>query len=609
MKKEGPVFSAWYILKWIVPFIWRPEKGIRLSVMLSLLFSAAMVGLNIYVPLSFQKIIKVFHLDVAHPVTFLRLTLLSYGFIWTFSKLISSLRSILNIRMLASSMRAVTLYVFNHLHKLSLRFHLERNTGKITSALDRAENGIEEIVWGVLLFMLPVLIEITMASLLLTYFYGPFYSICLLTTLIVYIGFNSWILPYTSQLQAYHQKKRAKATARLVDSLLNFETVKYFNNEEFESVQSEKALVKQEKAAVARWMANEVIYSIQGLIIGIGFTVMIWRAGNGVINGKLTLSDLILINSYALQFALPLEHFGYVLRQVRRGLHDMSMVLEIVQTEPEIKDAPDAKPLTITSPTIVFENVVFGYVPERLILRGISFAVPAGHTVALVGPSGAGKSSIIKLLFRFYDIQQGRILINGQDVKKVTQSSLHQAIAVVPQDTILFNQSLRYNIAYGNPQASDAEIVEVIKRAKLEAFIERLPDGLDTKVGERGLKLSGGEKQRVAIARALLKKPAIYAFDEATSALDTATEQEIQKSLQEISYGATTLIIAHRLSTIVHAHTILVLENGCIVEQGRHAELLRRQGLYAELWCQQAGDPVARSVVAASFNRDTEQKA
>ena len=512
---------------------------------------------------------------------------------WTISQIISQLRSIMMFRALERGTRVLSLRIFDQLHALSLRFHLQRRTGAVTSAIERAQFGFDTIFWGLLLFIFPTLIEMLLVISLLTYFYGIFYSGVLLLIMICYLLFSILAIDRSTKKQKIYNEKRAQASARIVDSLLNFETVKYFNNERYDHEQCDKILQEQENAGTSKYFADAVVQLGQGVVIGIGLLYLTLSSGNAVISGRMNIGDFVLINGYILQFAMPLHHFGYILRQVRNGLNDMNDIMDLITLKPEIQDVPNAIALKdstaskIDQASITFNNVIFGYDKQRTILNGISFTVPQGKTVAVVGPTGAGKSTVARLLFRFYDVSSGSILINGHDLRNITQQSLHAAIGVVPQDTVLFNNSLYYNIAYGCPSATKDDIERAIKLAHLDGFIKQLPDGYNTIVGERGLKLSGGEKQRVAIARVLLKQPAIYIFDEATSSLDTHTEQEIQRNIEEISVGATTLIIAHRLSTVTHADEILVLDNGLIVERGTHKSLLIQNELYAVLWNKQ----------------------
>jgi len=571
----------------LLPFLWIKERKIQISIGLSLCLSALMIALNVSIPLIFKNIINILSAPSKSPISVISLVLILYGSLWTINQVISQLRSIMMFKALERGTRILSLRIFDQLHALCLRFHLERRTGAITSAIERAQVGFATIFWGLLLFIFPTLIEMVLVISLLTYLYGFFYSGVLLFIIVCYLLFSVLAINYSTKKQTIYNEKRSQASARIVDSLLNFETVKYFNNERHDHEQCNNILQEQENAGTAKNFADAIVQLGQGVVIGIGLIYLTLTSGNAVVSGQMNIGDFVLINGYLLQFAMPLHYFGYILRQVRNGLNDMNEVMDLITSKPEIQDAHDAIDLKKDKPTITFDNVVFGYDKQRQILNGVSFAIPHGKTVAIVGPTGAGKSTVARLLFRFYDVTQGSILINGYDLRKITQQSLHAAIGVVPQDTVLFNNTLYYNVAYGSPGASREEVERVIKLAHLDKFIKQLPDGYNTTVGERGLKLSGGEKQRVAIARVLLKNPAIYIFDESTSSLDTHTEQEIQRNIEEISVGATTLIIAHRLSTVIHADEILVLDHGVIVERGTHQSLLILNGLYANLWKKQ----------------------
>ena len=500
------------------------------------------------------------------------------------------IRAIVLYRSLEHSMRRLALNIFDHLLLLSLRFHLDRKTGAITTAIERAEDGLDHIFWGIFLFMINTVIEMVLVIALLTYLYGITYSSALFFVMVFYLIFTAFALNKSVKVQQHYNEKRQEAGARIVDTLLNIETVKYFDNEQFEHEQCDEILHEQENAGVAKYQYDSFLQIGQNIIVGSGLIILTWLSGNAVLQGTMQVGDFVMINGYLLQFIYPLNHFGYIVRSIRKGLNDVGSAMNLLNLKPEIKDAPNAIEVKIKQAEIVFDNVQFNYDERRNILKGISFSVPAGKSVAIVGATGSGKSTIARLLYRFYDVSAGEIRINDYDIKKLTQRSLHRAIGIVPQDTVLFNNTLYYNIAYARPDATKEEVEEVISMAHLKAFIKRLPDGYNTEVGERGLKLSGGEKQRIAIARVLLKKPAIYIFDEATSALDTQTEREIQNNLEEISVGATTVTIAHRLSTVINANNIIVLDHGVIAEQGTHQELLKQNGLYAQLWKKQIHD-------------------
>lgn len=572
----------------VLQFLWVPDWKMRFRVILSLIFTCIMIALHVSLPLFFRKIVNALSACTPKdPIYFISMLLVGYGILWTLSQIITQLRAIVLYRSLEHSMRLLAMRVFNHLLTLSQRFHLDRKTGAIATAIERAEDGLDHIFWGIFLYVINTMIEIIIVITLLTFLFGWLYSTVLAIVMIAYLIFTSMALAKSVEAQERYNEKREAAGARLVDTLLNIETVKYFNNETYEQRQCDEILKDQEDAGVAKYQFDSILEMGQNIIIGIGLIVLTWLSGNAVMQGAMTVGDFVLINGYLLQFIYPLNHFGYIIRSIRKGLNDVNSAMNLLTLKPEIKDTPDALDLKIETATITFDNVYFSYDERRPILKGISFTVPAGKSIAIVGATGSGKSTIARLLYRFYEVTAGAILINGYDIRNITQDSLHRAIGIVPQDTILFNNTLYYNIAYGNPHADKREVEQAISMAHLDTFIKRLPDGYKTEVGERGLKLSGGEKQRIAIARVLLKKPVIYIFDEATSALDTQTEREIQNNLEEISAGATSLTIAHRLSTVVNCDMIIVLDHGVIAEQGTHAELLESNGLYAKLWHQQ----------------------
>ena len=571
----------------LLPFFWVKNKRVKLGIYLSLFFTAIMIVLNISIPILFKNIINILSATNKNRSSVLYVSLILYGSSWTVGQIVSQLRSIMMFKALERGSKNLSLRIFDKLHAFSLRFHLERRTGEITSSIERAQFGLQTIFWGLFLFIFPTLIEIILVISLLTYLYGFFYSGILLLIMLSYLFFSIFAIDYSAKKQKFYNKKRSDSSARIVDSLLNFETVKYFNNENYDHDKCEKILSEQEKAGAAKNFADAIVQLGQGVVIGIGLVFLTITSGKAVILGNINIGDFVFINGSLFQFGAPLHHFGYILRQVRNGLNDMSRITDLIDLKSEVQDASDAIDLKVSKPKIRFDNVIFEYDNQRQILNGISFTIPAGKTVAIVGATGSGKSTIARLLFRFYDVTNGGIFINEYDLRKIKQKSLHSLIGVVPQDTVLFNDTLYYNIAYGNPSASKEDVEKITKLAHLDKFIKQLPDGYNTMVGERGLKLSGGEKQRVAIARVLLKQPEIYIFDEATSALDSHTEKEIQSNIEEISKGATTLIIAHRLSTVIHADEIIVLDNGFVVERGTHQHLLNLNSLYANLWNKQ----------------------
>jgi ABC-type transport system involved in Fe-S cluster assembly fused permease/ATPase subunit len=572
------------ILK-LYPYIWPKDWFIRCRFLISAFLLLLTVGLNVGVPLILRQVINAIS---SQPSTlFMAETLLiAYGITWMFSKITDQLRLVAINRVVERGMRLLCLSVFNHLLALSFRFHSTRKTGALLSVIDRAQFAFWPF-FGVVFVILPTLIEVIIATIILIYLYGWIYGLILAVTLIVYMIFSIYGSEWSMRAQRVANDKSAEVSASIVDSLLNYETIRHFVNQKYERTKCDNLLAQREDASTKQHARGEYVLLGQGIIMGVGIIVLTWLSGNQVMTGALRVSDFILINVYLLQFMAPLGQFGYVFRDMNEGLTNMEDVMTILEEKPDIQDSPTASIFTLKKGVITFDKVNFGYDVRRPILHEVSFEIPAKKTVAIVGASGAGKSTIAKLLFRYDDVTGGRILIDDQDIRDVTQASLQSFIGVVPQHTALFNETLRYNLAYGRPEATDADLQKAIENAHLDAFIASLPDGLNTIVGEHGLKLSGGERQRVAIARVLLKNPAILIFDEATSSLDTKTEHLIQTNIEEISRNATTLIIAHRLSTVVHADQIIVLDHGQIVEKGTHDELLKQNDVYAQLWKKQ----------------------
>jgi len=510
--------------------------------------------------------------------------LIAYGVFWTLSKTMDQVRLIIFNRVVERGIRLLLLKLFDHLNQLSLDFHERRKTGVIVSIIDRVRYSFEVLVWGVLFFIFPTIIEIIIATTILIYLFGVLYGIILAAVLFIYMIFSVKGSQWSAMAQQKANEKSSLATNKIVDTLLNYETLRFFTNQQYEHKRCDQILLEQENAATKKHLYGEVFLLGQGIIMGLGLILLTYVSGMSVMKGTLLVSDFVLINVYLLQFMTPLSNFGYILRDMNEGLTNVDEMLKILDEKPTVQDKLNAKPLILKKGAVTFNHASFQYDTRRPILQDITFEIPPGKTFAIVGATGSGKSTIAKLLFRYYDVLDGAILIDGQDIRDVTQLSLQKCIGVVPQHTALFNDTLLYNISYGAPNASEVEIKKAIRDAHLEKFIDTLPDGLNTIVGEHGVKLSGGERQRVAIARVLLKKPNIYVFDEATSSLDTQTERLIQQNIQEISQNATTVIIAHRLSTIIHADQILVLDEGKIVEIGTHDELLKKQGIYAKLW-------------------------
>ncbi len=499
----------------------------------------------------------------------------------------TQLRDVLFTRVGQNAVRVLSNQVFEHLHRLSLRFHIERKTGGLSRVIERGRQAVELIIRMGMFNSIPTVLELIFVLCITTYFFGWLFSLIIAVTLVFYVLFTFKASEWRIAIRREMNDSDTEANTKAIDSLLNYETVKYFGNESWEARRFDQSMLRYEKAAVRTYQSLAFLNTGQAFIYTTGLTICMLLAGRGVVNGTHTVGDFVMINAMLIQLYVPLNFLGMIYRELRQGLVDIESMFELMGQPPEVRDKPGAKPLDVSEGNIRFENVNFSYDPARPILKGVDFEVPAGKLVALCGPSGAGKSTISRLLFRFYETTSGRVLIDGQDIKDITQESLRAALGMVPQDTVLFNDTIYYNILYGRPDATEEEVHEAAKLAQIDQFIQALPDGYQSMVGERGLKLSGGEKQRVAIARTILKGPPILMLDEATSALDSFTEKQIQTALDRVSQNRTTLVIAHRLSTIVHADQILVLEAGQIVERGTHAVLLDKQGLYAGMWARQ----------------------
>ena len=585
--------SDWATLSRLFPYLWE----YKWRVMAALAFMVGAKVANVGVPLLLKNLVDSLTLKPGSAQAFLVVPmalLLAYGLLRLCTALFAEARELIFAKATEGASRSISLEVFRHLHSLSLRFHLERQTGGMTRDIERGTRGVQSLISYSLYSIIPTLIEVTLVLTLLAVKYDIWFAIISGTALVLYITFTVLVTEWRTQFRKSMNELDSRAHSRAIDSLLNFETVKYFNNEDFEARRYDENLERYRKVAIKSQRTLSLLNAGQQSIIAIGLVAMLWRATQGVVDGSMTLGDLVMVNAFMIQLYIPLGFLGVLYREIKQSLTDLDKMFTLMEKEREIADAPGAPALQMQgAPTVRFENVAFAYEPARPILHQISFEIPSGKTVAVVGPSGSGKSTLARLLFRFYDVgagrSDGRITINGQDIRSVTQASLRQAIGIVPQDTVLFNDTVEYNIAYGRPGATRTEVEDAARAARIHTFITSTPGGYDTMVGERGLKLSGGEKQRVAIARTLLKNPPILIFDEATSALDSANERAIQAELTAVAQNKTTLVIAHRLSTVVDAHEILVMDTGHIIERGTHLQLLAQGGRYAQMWALQQG--------------------
>ncbi len=585
--------SDWSTLSRLFPYLW----VYKWRVLAALAFMVGAKLANVGVPLLLKNLVDSMSpngglvggtIDVKTLVVVPVALLIGYGALRLSTSLFTELRELVFSKATEGAARSISLQVFRHLHAMSLRFHLERQTGGMTRDIERGTRGVHSLISYSLYSIIPTLIEVALVLTLLAVKFDVWFALITIIALVFYITFTVTVTEWRTQFRKKMNELDSTAHTRAVDSLLNYETVKYFNNEEFEAKRYDQSLEKYRRAAVKSQTTLSMLNIGQQIIIAVALVAMLWRATQGVVEGRMTLGDLVMVNAFMIQLYIPLNFLGVIYREIKQSLTDLEKMFTLMEREREIDDVPGATALdTSQSSSVKFENVNFAYEPARPILHNISFEIPDGKTVAVVGPSGSGKSTLARLLYRFYDVQQGRILIAGQDIKQVTQGSVRQAIGIVPQDTVLFNDTVEYNIAYGQVGATRAQVEEAAASAHIHDFIASTPTGYQTMVGERGLKLSGGEKQRVAIARTLLKNPPIMIFDEATSALDSANERAIQGELQNVAQNKTTLVIAHRLSTVVDAHEILVMDAGRIIERGNHAALLAANGRYAAMWALQ----------------------
>jgi ATP-binding cassette, subfamily B, heavy metal transporter len=598
--------GQWETFKGLIPYLWpvgRTDLKVRVVIALVLLVASKVV--TVLTPYAFKYATDSLAAKADLATTLLASALFmvaAYGVGRIMMVVFGQMRDAVFAKVGQRAVRQLSTETFRHLHRLSLKFHLERRTGGLSRIISRGINGVDSVLRFSLFNTFPTALEIAMVAGVLAWSFGWIYALIILLTVVAYIAFTYWATEWRINIRRTMNEADTDAGGKAIDSLLNFETVKYFGNEEHEAARYDQSMAIYENASIKTWVSLAVLNSGQAIIYSIGLTIIMVLAAMSISKGSTTIGDFVMINALMIQLYMPLNFIGSSYREIKQGLIDVEGMFKILNVDADVKDHPDAKPFQVGAGEVVFDKVSFAYDAARPILRDVSFRVPAGHKVAIVGPSGAGKSTISRLLYRFYDVTSGSITVDRQNIALIQQKSLRAAIGMVPQDTVLFNDTIRYNIAYGNPSASEAQIIEAAKNAQIHDFIMSLPKGYEALVGERGLKLSGGEKQRVSIARTILKSPPILVLDEATSALDTFTEQDIQEALKRISKDRTTLVIAHRLSTVIDADEIIVLEKGVIAERGSHAVLLKKKGLYWGMWNRQQEADEARKKLAANLD-------